>query len=79
MSLINRTKRFTEKDFIKPQEMAEITGYTAKEFTDAKRRADFGFDFTVIRLKPNSNRILFLRSEFNEFLNKKVKEARSGI
>ena len=70
-----RKTKYQAGDFITPAEMARITGYTAKEFTDARRRRDFDFDFTVIRLKPNSNRILFLRREFEEFLTKKIKEA----
>lgn len=79
MSLINRTTKYKAGDFITPREMAEILCCSAKEFTDAKRRADFGFDFTVIRLKPKSARILFLRSEFNEFLREKLTEAARGV
>jgi len=75
MSLIKRKKQYTEKDFIKPKEMGEITGYHPQTFTDAKLRAEFRFDFTIIRLKPNSKRILFLRKEFNDFLHRQVDAA----
>lgn len=70
-------KEYRPGDFITPREMARITGYTAKEFTDARRRAEFGFDFTVVRLKPSSPKLLFLRSEFNRFLDLRVREAQN--
>lgn len=76
MTLISRPKNYTEKDFISAKEMARITGYAAREFTDPVRRAEFDFDFTVIRLKDKGNRVLFIRSEFNKFLHQKVEEAK---